>query len=132
MNKIVKIAIVLILTLAVGAVIVLKENNRADSETKTLNNPVEKAATMDLGIIKKKYKGRLCPIGNVENKKIMVFGTPKEVEAETLECLKIGAPGGGYIISTDHSFHDDIPEENVWAYINTAKKYGKYPLKFIG
>lgn len=93
-------------------------------------NPVEKAATMDLEIIKKRYKGRLCPIGNVDNKKVMVFGTPKEVEAETLECLEIGAPGGGYIISTDHSFHDDIPEENVWAYINTAKKYGKYPLEF--
>jgi len=93
-------------------------------------HPVEKAATMDLGIIKEKYKGKLCPIGNVNNKTVMVSGTPEEVIMETVECLKAGAPGGGYIIATDHSLHDDIPEENVWAYINTVKKYGKYPLKF--
>lgn len=93
-------------------------------------HPVEKAATMDLKIIKEKYKGKLCPIGNVNNKTVMVSGTPEDVAAETLECLKIGAPGGGYIIATDHSFHDDVPEENVWAYINTVKKYGKYPLNF--
>ena len=93
-------------------------------------HPVEKAATMDLEMIKNKYSKKLCPIGNVNNKIVMVSGTPNDVIAETIECLKIGAIGGGYIISTDHSLHDDIPEENVWAFINTAKKYGKYPLKF--
>ena len=93
-------------------------------------HPVEKAATMDLKIIKERYKGKLCPIGNVNNKTVMVSGTPEEIAVETIECLKIGAPGGGYIIATDHSLHDDIPEENVWAYLDTAKKYGKYPLNF--
>lgn len=43
MNRIAKIAIVLILALAVGAMVVLKENKRADSKTKTLDNSVEKA-----------------------------------------------------------------------------------------
>lgn len=89
-------------------------------------HPVEKAATMDLKIIKEKYKEKLCPIGNVNNKTVMVTGTPDEVISETIDCLKDGAPHGGYIISTDHSLHDDIPEENVWAFINTVKKYGKY------
>jgi uroporphyrinogen decarboxylase len=93
-------------------------------------HPVEKAATMDLATIKKKYKSRLCPIGNVNNKTVMVFGTKEDVVDETLSCLQAGGPGGGYIISTDHSLHDDIPEENVWAFINTARKFGKYPLKF--
>jgi hypothetical protein len=27
----------------------------------------------------------------------------------------------GYIIATDHSLHDDNPEENVMAFINTEK-----------
>ena len=93
-------------------------------------HPLERAATMDLGIIKEKYKDRLCPVGNVNNKTVMVSVTPEEVRAETIECLKIGAPGGRYIIATDHSLHDDIPEENVREYIKTIKKYGKYPLKF--
>ncbi|MHB8281133.1 MAG: uroporphyrinogen decarboxylase family protein [Candidatus Humimicrobiaceae bacterium] len=93
-------------------------------------HPVEKSAGMDLGIIKNKYKGKLCPVGNVDNKSIMVSGTPEDVVLETINCLKIGAPDGGYVISTDHSLHDDIPEENVWTFIETVKEYGKYPLRF--
>ncbi|MBN2072523.1 MAG: hypothetical protein JW770_01085 [Actinobacteria bacterium] len=95
-------------------------------------HPVEKAATMDLGIIKKKYSDRLCPIGNVNNKTVMVSGTPDEVIEEALECLRIGAPGGRYIIATDHSLHDDIPGENVTAYIEAVKKYGNYPIRIPG
>lgn len=48
MKRIAKIVIVLILTLTVGAIIVLKENKRADSENKKLNNPVEKIAVTEI------------------------------------------------------------------------------------
>ena len=89
-------------------------------------HPVEKNATMDLLLVKQKYFGRICPIGNVNNKTTMVNGTPEEVIHETIECLKIGMSGGGYILSTDHSLHDDILPENVWALIETVKKYGVY------
>jgi uroporphyrinogen decarboxylase len=93
-------------------------------------HPVERAASMDLGRIKEQYKGKLCPVGNINNKTTMVNGTPEDVTREALECLKIGAPGGGYILATDHSIHDDIPNENVYAYIEAARKYGTYPLQF--
>ena len=59
----------------------------------------------------------------------MVTGSPADVKNEVLECLRIAAPGGGYVISTDHSLHDDIPLENVRALIDTVKAYGNYPLK---
>jgi uroporphyrinogen decarboxylase len=93
-------------------------------------HPVERAASMDLAKVKRRYKGRLCPIGNINNKTTMVDGTPEDVEREAIECLKIAAPGGGYILATDHSLHDDIPLENIYAYIEVAKKHGTYPLKF--
>jgi uroporphyrinogen decarboxylase len=91
-------------------------------------HPVEKAAGMDLKKVKETYAGRICPIGNVNNKSTMVSGSPEEVKAETLECLKTAAPGGGYIIATDHSLHDDIPLENVFALIDTVKEFGRYPM----
>jgi uroporphyrinogen decarboxylase len=91
-------------------------------------HPVEKAATMDLVTVKEKYNGRICLIGNVNNKTTMVTGTPEDVIKETMECLKTGAPGGGYILSTDHSLHDDIMLENAMALIETVHKFGKYPL----
>jgi uroporphyrinogen decarboxylase len=92
-------------------------------------HPVEKAATMDLITVKERYKGKICPIGNVNNKTTMVTGSPGEVIKETLECIKTGAPGGGYILSTDHSLHDDIPLENIRALIDTVHNFGTYPLK---
>jgi len=39
-----------------------------------------------------------------------------------------GAPGGGYVLATDHSLHDDISLENIRAYVETAHRYGTYPL----
>lgn len=89
-------------------------------------NPVEKGAGMDLKTVKERYAGRLCCIGNVNNKTTLVNGSVEEVIAETRECLEIGKPGGGYILSSDHSLHDDIPLENIFALIETVKKYGKY------
>ncbi len=89
-------------------------------------HPVEKAAFMDLKKVKEKYKKRLCPIGNIDNKKILVKGTEDDVKNETLRCLRERSIGGGYIISSDHSLHDDIPHQNVFSYINVAKEYGAY------
>lgn len=92
-------------------------------------HPVERAASMDLKTVKERYKDRLCPIGNINNKTTMVTGSPEDVREEALECLKIAAPGGGYVLATDHSLHDDIPLENIHAYIEVAREYGQYPLK---
>jgi uroporphyrinogen decarboxylase len=89
-------------------------------------HPVERAAGMDLVKVKHNYAGRLCPIGNVDNKITMSTGTPEQVEAEVRECLAIGKPGGGYILSTDHSIHDGMPYENVMAYLEAGRKYGNY------
>jgi uroporphyrinogen decarboxylase len=92
-------------------------------------HPVEKAAGMDLKTVKEKYAGNICPVGNVNNKTTMVSGTPDEVAVEVKECIEIAAPGGGYIIATDHSLHDDIPVENVYAFIEAAHRYGQYPIQ---
>jgi len=92
-------------------------------------HPVERGASMDLAKVKARYGKRLCPIGNIDNKTTMVTGTPEDVEHEALECLRTAAPGGGYILATDHSLHDDIPTVNVYAYIEAAKRYGAYPLR---
>jgi uroporphyrinogen decarboxylase len=92
-------------------------------------HPVEKAAGMDLSTVKQRYAGRICPIGNINNKTTMVSGTPEDVRREALECLRVAAPGGGYVLATDHSLHDDIPLANIHAYVEVARQFGTYPLK---
>ena len=58
----------------------------------------------------------------------MVNGTKEKVELEVLECLRDAAPGGGYIMAPDHSYHSAVPFENIWHALNVCKNYGSYPI----
>jgi len=92
----------------------------------TALNPVERAAGMDLSEIKKVYGKRISIVGNVDNKNTLVNGSISDVELEVKECIDIAAEGGGYILCSDHSVHDDTPNENVFAMIEACNKYGWY------
>lgn len=92
-------------------------------------NNVQRSAGMDLEKVKSKYGKRICLSGNVNSSTTLPYGTEEDVEKETKECLRVGAPGGGYILSSDHSFHGGIPINNILKLIETGKKYGEYPLK---
>jgi uroporphyrinogen decarboxylase len=89
-------------------------------------HPIERSANMDLAECKRRYAGRLCLVGNVDNKGLLVSGTPDQIEAQVRECLRMAAPGGGYVLASDHSLHDDIPLENVLAMFEAARRYGDY------
>jgi uroporphyrinogen decarboxylase len=89
-------------------------------------HPIERAAGGDLGAVKRRYAGRLCPIGNVDNKQTMTRGTPDAVREEVRQCMAAAKEGGGYIIATDHSIHDGMPPENIAAYIDEARRSGVY------
>lgn len=92
-------------------------------------HPIERAAGMDISEIKQQFGKKLCLIGNINNKTTLVKGTVNDVVEEVRECIKIAAPGGGYILASDHSVHDDIPNENIFAIYEAGRKYGKYPIK---
>lgn len=88
-------------------------------------NPIEPYC-MDIFDIKKRYGDKLALSGNIDIAGPLAFGTPAEVEAEVLEHLEKLMPGGGYIISTNHSIMDDIPPVNYEAMIQTVLKHGVY------
>ena len=91
-------------------------------------HPIERSAGMDLGVVKQKYGDRICPIGNVDNKKVLREGTVVEVEQQVIACLRQAAPGGGYILASDHSLNNSQKIRNIVAMFETAKRYGRYPL----
>jgi uroporphyrinogen decarboxylase len=90
-----------------------------------LNN-LQRAAQMKIEAVKAVYGPQLCLIGNVDATGLMPTATPAEVEEAVKACLRLAAPGGGYILATDHSFHEGIPLENVYAFIRAGKKFGIY------
>lgn len=92
-------------------------------------NPVQRTAGMDLKRVKDKYGKRISLCGNVDATITLPYGTEEEVEEEVKECLRVGASGEGYILASDHSFHEGIPVRNILKMIETAKRYGEYPLR---
>ena len=87
-------------------------------------HPLQRTAKMDLRTVKEKYGKRFCLIGNINSSSTLPFGTPAEVEAEVREAIEIAAPGGGYILASDHSLHDGIPMANILALRDAGLKYG--------
>ncbi len=91
-------------------------------------HPIERDAGMDLAEIKAVYGKQVCIFGNVDNKRVLAGGTPETIAEMVRECIRVAAPGGGYCLGSDHSVHDDIPNENVFALYEAGRRYGRYPI----
>lgn len=91
-------------------------------------DPIDPIAGMDLEFIKKKYGRRIAIKGNVNCAYTLATGTVEETIVETKKCLKIAAPGGGYILSSSNSIHSSVKPENYIAMLDTLKEFGTYPL----
>ena len=75
--------------------------------------------------IKEQYGSGFCLIGNIDSSRTLPFGTPDEVAAEVREAIAIAAPGGGYVLASDHSLHDGIPLENILALRDAGLEFGR-------
>lgn len=93
-------------------------------------DPIDPIAGMNLEYIKKTFGDRICIKGNVDCANTLVFGTPEETIEETKNCIRIAAPGGGYILSSSNSIHSSVKPENYLAMLDAVKKYGTYPIAF--
>jgi len=87
-------------------------------------HPLQRTAGMDLGWVKKHYGGRFCIIGNIDSSRTLPFGSPQDVADEAREAIDIAAPGGGYVLASDHSLHDGIPVENIRELFRVGREYG--------
>jgi uroporphyrinogen decarboxylase len=90
-------------------------------------DPIDPVAGMDLGEVKEKFGKRIALKGNVDCAHLMSRGTPEEVASATREALRIGAPGGGFILSSSNSIHSSVKPENYAALLATLKEHGAYP-----
>ncbi len=95
-------------------------------------DPIDPQAGMSLAEVKARYGQRIALKGNVDCAGLMTFGTPEEVTQATWETLRLGAPGGGFILSSSNSIHSSVKPENYWAMLVTLREYGQYPLRIPG
>ena len=67
-------------------------------------------------------------IGNVDSKTVLQYGAFDQIEEQVLECQRVAAPGGGYILASDHSIHEGIPSACAKFMFEIARMYGDYPI----
>jgi len=91
-------------------------------------DPIDPVAGMDLAEVKAAYGRRIALKGNVDCSHLMTLGTPEQVSAETRKTLRVGAPGGGFILSSSNSIHSSVKPENYQAMLVTLREYGRYPV----
>ena len=91
-------------------------------------HPLEIVADMDIKRLKEEHGREICLIGNIDCARLLPHGTRKEVKEAVLETIAKAAPGGGYIISSSNTIHPGVDAENYKTMIETARKYGGYPI----
>jgi uroporphyrinogen decarboxylase len=89
-------------------------------------NPLEPCAGMDLAKVKAAYGNRVCLIGNIDCGELLSHGAPEQVAAAVAEAIRVGVPGGRYMLSSSNSIHASVNPENYRVMIETGLRLGRY------
>jgi uroporphyrinogen-III decarboxylase len=84
-------------------------------------NPVGPTDNMDLKSLKEKYGDKLCFLGGLS--KNIGFMSVKELKEHLLDRLRVGAPGGGYILGSEGDIPVEMSVENFELLLKMSKKY---------
>ncbi len=71
-------------------------------------------------------KGEVCFVGNLDPVGIIMNGTPKDVERETVRILEAGKKVDGFIFNSGEMIPRDTPEQNMRTMIQTARRCGTW------
>ena len=94
-------------------------------------NPLEvpPMGDIDLAEVKRVHGNRLSFMGNLHTTEVMLRGSPKCVEQESIRAMRDAAIGGGFILSTGDQCGRETPEENIFAMVQAAREFGQYASK---
>ncbi len=84
-------------------------------------NPLS-PSLMEPGTIKEKYGDRLTFYGGVDVERTLPLGSPDEVREEIRARAAVMGRGGGYILQSSHTILEDVPMENILAYIEEVRR----------
>jgi uroporphyrinogen decarboxylase len=90
---------------------------------------IEPHAGMSLAEVKRKYGNKITLMGNVDCGRTLPYGTKEQIVEETKACIRDGAPGGGYILSSSNTIMYPISGDALMTMVETVQKYGNYPIR---
>jgi uroporphyrinogen decarboxylase len=80
----------------------------------------------DVAEMKRLYGDKIAFYGGISTQRLLPMASPDEVKAEMRRLMKILAKDGGYIVAPTHAMPDDIPTENIEAFLEVVRNQ---PLK---
>jgi len=85
---------------------------------------LDPSAGVDIGEVKEMYGDKIFLMGNVAVDSL-ALKTEEEVVAETKECIKKAAPGGGFVLSSSNSWYTHCKLRNCLAMVRTGMENGR-------
>lgn len=84
---------------------------------------------IDLEAAKKAVGNKVTLYGNIDPIKSMLNGSPADVEEDAKKCiLKAYDNPKGFILGLGCGMPLNTPEENIHAFLESARKFGQYPI----
>lgn len=78
---------------------------------------------VNLASAKARIGARVCLKGNVDQVNVILQGAPEQIREVVGRTIAIGAPGGGFILSTSDSIRPETAKENLQAFFDAAKEF---------
>jgi len=102
----------------------------AEETDLTIIDPLEvpPMGDCDLADLKRRYGNKIMLKGNLHTTSTMLRGSVRDVRRASLEAIRDGGVGGGFILSTGDQCGRDTPDENIRAMVQAAEDLGHYPL----
>jgi len=75
----------------------------------------------DVEKIKKEFGKDITLYGGISTQQLLPKASPEEVKAETRRLMKLLGKGGGYIVAPTHAIPDDVPTENILAFLEVVQ-----------
>jgi uroporphyrinogen decarboxylase len=87
-------------------------------------NPVQVTAkNMEPERLKADFGARIAFWGGINTQRVLPFGSPQEVAAETRRIIDILGKGGGYVLNAVHNIQAEVPPENIVAMFDTGRAH---------
>jgi hypothetical protein len=93
-------------------------------------NPIERNGCNDIFEIRRNYPRTLL-FGNVCCETTLPYGTPEQVEQETLELIERIGPQVGILIGSSSEVHDLVAVEHALRMYETVQRYGRCPIQVV-